>query len=113
MSAKLILNKATNHNLSMMPMLTDEAQLSSGGRHPEIKEFNSSEGGERGNPAGENNEASGETSPTSLHSSPAEEDKLGLSFSDNGPSSIQGEGATSLFYEVGEWEKRGVTTPIH
>ena len=68
------------------------------------------EGGERGNPAGENNEASGETSPTSLHSSPAEEDKLGFSFSDNGPSSIQGEGATSLFYEVGEWEKRGVTT---
>jgi hypothetical protein len=51
-------------------------------------------------------------SPRILHSSPTEEKKLGFSFSENGPSAIQGEGATSPFSDLREWEERGVTTPI-
>jgi hypothetical protein len=51
------------------------------------------------------------TSPRMAHSSPAEEKKLGFPFSENGPSAIQGEGATSPFSDLGEWEERGVTTP--
>ena len=51
-------------------------------------------------------------SPRILHSSPEEEKKLGFSFSENGPSTIQGEGATSPFSDLREWEERGVTTPI-
>jgi hypothetical protein len=50
-------------------------------------------------------------SPRILHSSPAEEKKLGFPFSENGPSGIQGEGATSPFSDLREWEERGVTTP--
>jgi hypothetical protein len=50
------------------------------------------------------------TSPRILHSSPAEE-KLRFPFSENGPSAIQGEGATSPFSDLREWEERGVTTP--
>ena len=41
----------------------------------------------------------------------SEEDKLGFVFSDNWPSSIQGEGATPQFFEVGEGGKCLVTTP--
>jgi len=33
-------------------------------------------------------------------------------FSENGPSAIQGECATSPFSILREWEERGVTTPI-
>ena len=40
-----------------------------------------------------------------------EEKKLGLPFSENGPSAIQGEGATLAFSDLREWEERGVTTP--
>ena len=50
-------------------------------------------------------------SPRIFHSSPAEEKKLGFPFSKNGHFAIHGEGATSPFSEVGEWEERGVTTP--
>jgi hypothetical protein len=39
-------------------------------------------------------------SPRILHSSPAEEKKLGFPFSENGPSTIQGEGATSPFSDL-------------
>ena len=49
--------------------------------------------------------------PRILHSSPAEEKKLGFPFSENGPFSIQGEGATSPFSNLREREERGVTTP--
>jgi hypothetical protein len=52
------------------------------------------------------------TSPSILHSSPAEEKKFGFPFSENMPSAIQGEGATSPFSDLREWEERGVTTPI-
>jgi hypothetical protein len=52
------------------------------------------------------------TSPRMAHSSPPEEKKLGFPFSKNGPSAIQGEGATSPFSDLGEWEERGVTTPL-
>jgi hypothetical protein len=52
------------------------------------------------------------TSMRMLHSSPAEEKKLGFPFSENGPSAIQGEGATSPFSDLREWEEIGVTTPI-
>ena len=45
-------------------------------------------------------------------SSPAEQKKLGFAFSNNGPSAIQGEGATSPFSDLGEWEESPVTTPI-
>ena len=51
------------------------------------------------------------SSPRILHSSSPEERKLGFSFSENGPSAIQGHGATSPFTDLGEWEERGVTTP--
>jgi hypothetical protein len=51
-------------------------------------------------------------SPRILHSSPAEEKKLGFPFFENGPSAIQGKGATSPFSDLREWEERGVTTPI-
>ena len=51
-------------------------------------------------------------SPRMLHSSPVEEKKLGCPFSENGPSSIQVEGATASFSDLREWEERGVTTPI-
>jgi hypothetical protein len=51
------------------------------------------------------------TSPRILHSSPAEEKKLGFPFPENGPSAIQGEGAMSSFSDLREWEERGVTTP--
>jgi hypothetical protein len=51
-------------------------------------------------------------SPRMLHSSPVEEKKLGFPFSENGPSAIQGEGATSPFSDLREWEEGGVTTPI-
>ena len=50
-------------------------------------------------------------SPRILHSSPVEEKKLGFPFSENGPSAIQGEGATVAFSDLREWEERGVTTP--
>ena len=50
-------------------------------------------------------------SPRILHSSPMEEKKLGFPFSENGPSAIQGEGATSAFSDLREWEERGVTNP--
>ena len=50
-------------------------------------------------------------SPRILYSSPAEEKKLGFPFSHNGPSAIQGEGATSPFSDLQKWEERGVTTP--
>jgi hypothetical protein len=46
-----------------------------------------------------------------LHSSPAEEKKLGFPFSENEPSAILGEGATSPLSDLREWEERGVTTP--
>ena len=49
-------------------------------------------------------------SPRILHSSPAEEKKLGFPFSKNGPSTIHGEGAKSPFSDLWEWEERGVTT---
>ena len=63
-------------------------------------------------PAGEKHKACGETSPRILHSSCAEEKKLGFAFSKNGPSAIQGDsGATSPFSHLGEWEEGGVTTP--
>jgi hypothetical protein len=51
------------------------------------------------------------TSPRMTHSSLPEEEKLGFPFSENGPFAIQGEGATSLFSDLREWEERGVTTP--
>jgi hypothetical protein len=35
-----------------------------------------------------------------LHSSPAEEKKLGFLFNENGPSAIQGEGVTSSFSDL-------------
>ena len=50
-------------------------------------------------------------SPRILHSSPVEEKKLGFPLFENGPSAIQGEGATSTFSGLREWEERGVTTP--
>jgi hypothetical protein len=50
-------------------------------------------------------------SPRILHSSPVEAKKLGFPFSENEPSAIQGEGATSPFSDLREWEERGVTTP--
>ena len=50
-------------------------------------------------------------SPRILYPSPGEEKKLGFPFSENGPSPIQGEGATSTFSDHREWEERGVTTP--
>jgi hypothetical protein len=52
------------------------------------------------------------TSPRMAHSSSPEEKKLGFPFSENGPSAIQGEGATTPFSDLGEWEEGGVTTPI-
>jgi hypothetical protein len=52
------------------------------------------------------------TSPRMAHSSPPGEKKLGFPFSKNETSTIQGEGATSPFSDLGEWEERGVTTPI-
>jgi hypothetical protein len=45
-----------------------------------------------------------------LHSSPVEEKKFSP-FSENGPSAIQGERATSPFFILQEWEESGVTTP--
>jgi hypothetical protein len=51
-------------------------------------------------------------SPRILHSSPAEEKKLGFPFSENGPSDIQGEVATAPFSDLGEWSESVVTTPI-
>ena len=51
-------------------------------------------------------------SPRILHSSPAEEKKFHPPFSENGPSDLQGEGATSAFSYLREWEGKGVTTPI-
>jgi hypothetical protein len=51
-------------------------------------------------------------SPRILHSSPAEEKKLGFPFSENGPSDIQGEAATALFSDLGEWSESAMTTPI-
>ena len=51
------------------------------------------------------------TSPRILHSSPAEEKKLGFPFSENGPSDIQGEVATAPFSDLGEWSESVVTTP--
>jgi len=51
-------------------------------------------------------------SPRILHSSPAEEKKLGFPFSENGPSDIQGEAATAPFSDLGEWWESVVTTPI-
>jgi hypothetical protein len=61
-------------------------------------------------PAGEKQEACGETF---FENSPffTCEKKLGFPFSENGPSAIQGEGATSSFSDLREWEERGVTTP--
>ena len=50
-------------------------------------------------------------SPITLRSSPVEDKKLGFPFSENGPSAIQGEGATSAFSDFREWKERGVTTP--
>ena len=46
-----------------------------------------------------------------LHSAPVETKKFHSSFSENGPSAIQGEGVTSPFSILREWEERGVTTP--
>ena len=40
------------------------------------------------------------SSPRILHSSPMEEKKLGFPFSENGPSAIQGEGATLAFSDL-------------
>ena len=51
-------------------------------------------------------------SPRILHPSPVEEKKLGFPFSENGPSAIQGDGPTSAFSVLQEWEEKGVTTPI-
>jgi hypothetical protein len=50
-------------------------------------------------------------SPRILHSSPAEEKKLGFPFSENGPSDIQGEAATAPFSDLGEWSESAMTTP--
>jgi hypothetical protein len=50
-------------------------------------------------------------SPRILHSSAAEEKKLGFPFSENGPSDIQGEAATAPFSDLGEWSESAVTTP--
>ena len=50
-------------------------------------------------------------SPIIFHSSPVEEKKLGFPFSEDGPSAIRGEGATSAFSDLREWEERVVTTP--
>ena len=52
-----------------------------------------------------------EPSPRILHSSPVEEKKLDFPFSENGPSAIQEEGTTATFFNLREWEERGVTTP--
>jgi hypothetical protein len=46
------------------------------------------------------------TSPRMAHSSSPEE-KLGFPFSENGPSAIQGEGATTPFSDLGEWRMGG------
>ena len=51
-------------------------------------------------------------SPRILHSSPVEEKMFGFPFSENGPSTIQGEGAMLALSDLREWEKRGVTTLI-
>ena len=50
-------------------------------------------------------------SPRIRHFSPVQEKKLGFPFSENGPSAIQGEGATLAFSDLREWEERDVTTP--
>ena len=48
-----------------------------------------------------------------LHSSPVDEKKFSpSSILHSSPSAFQGECATSPFSEDGEWEERGVTTPI-
>jgi len=39
------------------------------------------------------------------------EEKKFSPFSENGPSAIQGESATSAFSILREWEESGVTTP--
>jgi hypothetical protein len=46
------------------------------------------------------------TSPRMAHSLPAEEKMLGFPFSENGPSAIQGESATSPFSDLRELEER-------
>ena len=38
-------------------------------------------------------------------------EEVSFPFSENGPSAIQGEGSTSPFSDLREWEERGVTTP--
>ena len=53
-----------------------------------------------------------ETSRRMAHSSPPEEEKLGFPFSENGPSEVEGHADTSPFSDLGEWDSRGVTTPI-
>ena len=63
-------------------------------------------------PVGEKHKACGENSPRIPHSLSTEEKKLGFAFSENGPSAIQGEGATSPFSNLEEWEEGGVTTCI-
>ena len=45
-----------------------------------------------------------------LHSPPMEEQKFHSPFSENEPSAVQGERATSPFSILREWEERGVTT---
>ena len=67
--------------------------------------------GEKATPRVRNRRPRVNDSPRILHSSPAEEKKLGLEFSENGPSSIQGEAATAPFSNLGEWEESAVTTP--
>ena len=61
---------------------------------------------------GEKQDASGETlSENSPFFTPGGKE-LGFPFSENGPFSIHGEGATSPFSNLREREERDVTTPI-
>jgi hypothetical protein len=85
----------------------DEVQLQRRDHHRHRKSCKFPSRGERGEKRWE----AVKTSRRMADSSSPEEKKLGFPFSENGPSSIQGEGATSPFSDLGEWEVRGVTTP--
>ena len=73
---------------------------------------NQGSSGEKATPRVRNTRPRVNDSPRILHSSPAEEKKLGFPFSENGPSAIQGEAPTAPFSDLGEWQESVVTTPI-
>ena len=60
---------------------------------------------------GEKQEACGETFSENSPFFTGGGEEVRVSFSENGPSAIQGEGATSPFSELQEWEERSVTAP--